>query len=58
VSYVVQASPDGQTWQTIHGPTAEQQATILLPYVPGGGSGWRVRVQANDGLKRGCRRSR
>ncbi len=50
LTYRVQASADGQRWYTIHGATSQTQALIYLADVPGSGQGWRVRVQANDGL--------
>jgi hypothetical protein len=50
VTYRVQVSPDGQDWRTIHGATSQTQASIRLDRVPGGGPGWRLRVQASDGL--------
>ncbi len=50
VTYRVQVSADGQRWETIHLPTSLTRAVVHLPHVPGGGAGWRVRVQASDGL--------
>jgi hypothetical protein len=54
LTYRVQLSQDGQTWETIYGPTNLTEAPIHLPYVPGSGSGWRVRVQASDGINVGA----
>jgi hypothetical protein len=50
LTYRVQVSSDGQHWHTVHGATAETEATVNLAHLPGSGTGWRVRVQASDGL--------
>ena len=50
LTYRVQASADGLTWETISGASTETQALIHLAYLPGSGQNWRIRVQASDGL--------
>ena len=50
LTYRVQVSPDGVAWETVHGATAQSQVPLNLAYLPGSGDGWRVRVQASDGL--------
>lgn len=50
LTYRVQASADGLTWETISGASTGTQALIHLAYLPGSGQNWRIRVQASDGL--------
>ena len=50
LTYRVEASPDGQQWFVLVGDTTETSALLNLATVPGGGEGWRVRVQASDGV--------
>jgi hypothetical protein len=54
LQYRVEASQDqGETWWIIGGSSAADQAQIDLSAFPGAGQGWRIRVQASDGLKVG-----
>jgi len=46
----VEASPDGVKWVILASGIRGDRAAIDLSTVPGGGQGWRVRVQASDGV--------
>lgn len=50
LTYRLEISPDGQTWQVLRGKTGGSQMEVDLSWVPGSGPNWHLRVQASDGL--------